>query len=84
MADGPVEPEPGDNTGGGLDREPSAGTPRWVKVFGLIALVVVVLFVVVLLVDGAEHGPSRHSLGSGSGAPLTLGGPPSSTTDTQP
>jgi hypothetical protein len=38
----------------------TAGTPRWVKVFGIIALVVVVL-VVVLLVIGGGHGPSRHT-----------------------
>ena len=37
------------------------GTPRWVKVFGLIALVVIVLFVVLLVVGGpGGHGPRRH------------------------
>ena len=44
----------------------TAGTPRWVKVFGVIALVVVVVFVVLLLARGGEHGPGRHSLGAGS------------------
>jgi len=39
---------------------PDPGTPRWVKVFGIIALVVVVLFVVVMLAGG-DHGPSRHT-----------------------
>ena len=43
------------------DPESTTGTPRWVKVFGVIALVVVVLFVVVLLVGGGEHGPGRHT-----------------------
>jgi ABC-type transporter Mla subunit MlaD len=37
-----------------------AGTPRWVKVFGIVALVVVVLFVVLLLTGG--HDPGRHML----------------------
>ena len=45
------------------DLDPAAGTPRWVKVFGLIALVLVVLFVVLLLTG--RHGPSRHSVGGG-------------------
>jgi ABC-type transporter Mla subunit MlaD len=35
--------------------------PGWVKVFGLVALVVVVLFVVLLVTGG--HGPGRHTLG---------------------
>lgn len=39
-----------------------AGTPRWVKVFGVIALVVVLLFVILLLTrgPGGGHGPGRH------------------------
>jgi hypothetical protein len=39
------------------------GTPRWVKISGLVALVVLVLFVVVLVVGGGEHGPGRHQFG---------------------
>ncbi len=37
------------------------GAPRWVEVFGAIALVVVVLVAVLLLTGGGDHGPSRHS-----------------------
>jgi hypothetical protein len=33
--------------------------PRWVKVSGLVAVLVLVLLVVVLLFGG-EHGPRRH------------------------
>jgi hypothetical protein len=36
----------GDDTGRGPDRESTTGPPRWVKVFGIIAVVVVVLFVI--------------------------------------
>ena len=36
------------------------GTPRWVKVFGAVALVVIATLVFVLLLGG-RHGPSRHS-----------------------
>jgi uncharacterized membrane protein len=35
------------------------GAPRWVKAFGIIALIVVVL-IVVMLVVGGNHGPGRH------------------------
>lgn len=42
------------------------GTPRWVKVLGLIALVLLLLFVIVMLIGG-EHGPSRHRQPSSSG-----------------
>jgi hypothetical protein len=57
------------------DRPPYPGTPRWVKVSGMIGIVLVLL-VVVLLVTGLGgpdgHGPGRH-----------LGGntPPSSGTE---
>ena len=36
------------------------GTPRWVKVFALVAIVLVLLVVAVMLAIGGEHGPGRH------------------------
>jgi hypothetical protein len=40
--------------------EPDAqGTPQWVKVAAIIALVLVALVLVMLLVGG-DHGPGRH------------------------
>jgi len=45
---------------GGRDRGPAAGTPRWVKVSGLIALALALLLVLLLLLGGGEHGPGRH------------------------
>jgi hypothetical protein len=41
------------------DPRSTEGTPRWVKVFGIVAIVVVVLFVVLLIV-GVPHNPGRH------------------------
>ena len=41
------------------------GVPRWVKIFGLIALAVVLVLVVVMLLGG-EHGPGMHSSVSGN------------------
>jgi len=49
MADTPPDPP-----------APNHATPRWVKVFGIIALVVVLLVGVLLLAGGGEHGPGRH------------------------
>jgi hypothetical protein len=40
------------------NRPPYPGTPRWVKVFGIIAIVVVLLVVFMLLTG---HGPGRHT-----------------------
>ena len=44
----------------------TGGTPRWVKVSAIIAVVVVALVAVMLLAGGGEHGPGRH-LGGGDG-----------------
>jgi hypothetical protein len=44
--------------------ESTTGTPRWVKVFGIVGLVLLLLIVVLLLTG---HGPSRH-LHGGLGA----------------
>jgi hypothetical protein len=43
------------------------GTPRWVKVSGAIALLVVVLLVILKLIGGGEHGPGRHAPADGAG-----------------
>jgi hypothetical protein len=54
------------------------GTPRWVKVFGIIAIGVVLLVVILLLTGGpGRHGPGRHR-GPGAG-----GGQTSSSSDTE-
>ncbi|MEX1071731.1 MAG: hypothetical protein WEC37_03805 [Anaerolineales bacterium] len=39
------------------DQPPSM--PRWVKIFGIIILVVVLIFAIVT-VAGLEHGPNLH------------------------
>ncbi|MGP4085183.1 hypothetical protein [Streptomyces sp. KR55] len=68
MVDPPQEPDTCDKTGEIPARTPAAGMPRWVKASGLIALIVVLLFVVMLLVKGpGDHGPGRHF---GGQAPL--------------
>jgi hypothetical protein len=54
---------------------PTAGTPRWVKVFGIVAFVVVVLIVVMLIAGRGGHGPGRHAAGS-DGLGNRVGPPP--------
>lgn len=48
MADSPPYPD-------------STGTPRWVKVFGIIALILVLLVGIALLIGPGDHGPGRHA-----------------------
>ena len=48
------------------------GTPRWVKVSGIIAIVLV-LMVVIMLLSG--HGPGRHTSSAGdAGSRVVLSG----------
>jgi hypothetical protein len=54
-----TDPSPRDD-GAESEERSDPGTPLWVKVFGIVALVVVVLFIVLLL-TGRGHGPGRHS-----------------------
>jgi hypothetical protein len=58
----PRDPDYGDDTDIALDHE-TIGMPRWVKVFGIIGLVVVLLFVIALVAGGGSHGPGRHTPG---------------------
>jgi hypothetical protein len=45
----------------GPDRESTTSTPRWVKAFGTIALIVVLLFAILLFTRGPHHGPGDHT-----------------------
>lgn len=69
-----TDPSPG--TGPGTDHGATESTPRWVKAFGSIALILVFAFVVLQFVVGGGHGPGRHvPSGEGGG-----GTPPTSVT----
>jgi preprotein translocase subunit SecG len=50
-------------------RSPPAA-PRWVKVFGIVSAVIL-LVVLVLLLTGSNHGPGRHLDGGSERAPAT-------------
>lgn len=47
------------------DNGSATGTPRWVKVFGIIAVVLVLLFVILHLTGNSLGGPSSHFSHSG-------------------
>jgi hypothetical protein len=59
MAYPPPDSDTGDETGVEPGRGSPTGTPRWVKVFGIIVIVAVVLLIILLLIGGG-HGPGRH------------------------
>lgn len=71
MAPPSLDSGTGDDSGGaGPDRGSTTGMPRWVKVFLIVGLVVVLLFAILLL-TGSGHGPGRHRTEGGGDA----GGP---------
>ena len=41
------------------NRESPPKMPRWVKVFGIIVIVLLLVFVIIHIFGG-EHGPGRH------------------------
>jgi hypothetical protein len=73
MADPPPYPDTGNDTGVGSGRGSTTttpvypGTPRWVKVSGVVVLVLVLLFVITMFAGGGRHGPGRHMPSGGAG-----------------
>jgi hypothetical protein len=68
MSDQQIGPDDSAGTADGSGRAGAPATPKWVKVFALIALGVAVLVVILLLIGGG-HGPQRHLGASGSHQP---------------
>jgi hypothetical protein len=72
VADPPTHPDTGDDTAPRSGRGSTSGMPRWVKVFMIIVIVLVLAFVVSLLA-GVRHGPGLHSPPGGSEKPAAAG-----------
>ncbi len=49
----------------------AAQMPRWVKIVGVVAVLLVVLLIVALL---GGHGPGRHTGGHGASAGMAVDG----------
>lgn len=66
-----------DDNGGPPDLGPKPGVPRWVKVFGIIAIVLIVIVLIGLLTGqlgpGGRHGPGRHMGGAGGPTSPSVG-----------
>ena len=61
MADSPARSDSDAESGATRDPGASAATPRWVKVFAAVVLVLVLIALVLILTGRAgEHGPGRH------------------------
>lgn len=58
--DPPAKSNTRDDAAAGRGRGTNATTPIWVRAFGIVVLIAVVLFVVVMLVSGG-HGPGLHT-----------------------
>ncbi|MEX2542253.1 MAG: hypothetical protein WD314_10615 [Trueperaceae bacterium] len=55
------------------DKQPYPGPPRWVKVSGIVVIVLAVLVLIVMFAGvGGEHGPGRHAP-TGNAAPTLPG-----------
>lgn len=68
MAEQPAYSDSDSEAGTGPDRH-DAGTPRWVKVSGIVGVVMVLLFIIMMLIGGGSHGPGRHTGGDGEHNP---------------
>jgi hypothetical protein len=68
MSDPSGRPDGGHNANVEAGSEGDRGVPRWVKLFGIAAILLLALAIVVMLLSGGQHGPGRHlsSLGVAS------------------
>ncbi len=49
------------------DHTGDSSTPRWVKVFAIVTVVLILLVLAVMLIGGGSHGPGRHVPSAGVG-----------------
>lgn len=67
MADLPPTRDASDDTG------VRPGTPRWVKVFGIIVIILALLVGIIMFTGiGGQHGPGRHMPSGDAGRQISL------------
>jgi uncharacterized cupredoxin-like copper-binding protein len=78
IADRPADPNSNSDDATGVPRAHGSAprTPRWVQAFGIVALILIVLFAVQLILGG-RHGPGMHAPSSDAAGPAA----PSSTAE---
>ncbi|MEC5425334.1 hypothetical protein QGM71_17775 [Virgibacillus sp. C22-A2] len=42
------------------DHESTTSTPRWVKLSGIIIIIVIMIAIFIMVISGGNHGPGRH------------------------
>jgi hypothetical protein len=72
MADQHSYPDSNGDTGVETGHGSPPGIPLWVKVFGIVALVLVLLVIIMLFAGGGSHGPGRHIPSSDAGNHIPL------------
>ena len=60
-----------------MDEQGPPKVPRWVKVVGIIAGIVLLLAIAALAFGGGQHGPGRHMSGQGGNSHGSNHTPPS-------
>ncbi len=60
MADPPPYPDSSGDTGDEPDRESTTGTPRWVKVMGIIVIILALGFVILMFGGGHTLPEGGH------------------------
>lgn len=62
MTELPPSPDSASNTGVGSDRGSAASTPHWVKILGILAVILVLAFVVLHITGNSPFGPGGHGV----------------------
>ena len=60
MADSPTYADAGDDVPAPPSRGATGGMPRWVKLSGIVALVLILLVAGLMVFGGGSHSPGRH------------------------
>ena len=63
--------EPDDAATRESDPDEQTGVPRWVRVFVIVGVIVIIGFIVLMVAGGGNHGPGRHLRSGDDTAPTS-------------